>query len=359
MTEDERNKMQEKLEKGGFEILIKLCTKDQFKKFNSNKDKLENLYDIYNSMDSTFSINCSPKVKEFYKEVDKYLKTQGALYKIDKIKDLNIKHFHGNSIYIIKNIIRSVLQIANNDDTQDSVFETITACDESVWRIGEKALEYYRDKIDKDPLSNYDSAINTYNKIIDEIELCLKTGDDCSNNFKLLLTVKALRNIDNIIEQEMSFELKEKFTTNIANNIIEQNMGFEKIKELTECIIDQIKVQHSKMKEWSKKVKSNYSSEISCMTYPLGTIVFYTGWCLLNIKKIDILTYFTNTIEKISDLRTLSCYSDTYDFIVKYQGWIMDLIITPFLGSLYALTLSQREMIKIEKENTGDGKTEQ
>lgn len=208
------------------------------------------------------------------------------------------------------------------------------------------------------PVKDYDSIINTYNKIIDEIELCLKAGDDCSNNFKLFLTIKALRNIDNIIEQELSFELKEKFTTNIVNNVIEQNMGFEKIKELTEYIIDQIKEQNSKIKEWSKKTKFYYDNEISCITYPLGTIVFYTGWCALNTKKIDFLMYFINTIEKISDLRTLSDYIYAYEFIIKYLGWIVDLIITPFLGSLYNLTLGQREIIKIEKEKNEDGKGE-
>lgn len=50
------------------------------------------------------------------------------------------------------------------------------------------------------PVKDYDSIINTYNKIIDEIESCLKTGGDCSNNFKLFLTSKMLKNIDDIIK---------------------------------------------------------------------------------------------------------------------------------------------------------------
>lgn len=80
---------------------------------------------------------------------------------------------------------------------------------------------------------------------------------------------------------------------------------------------------------------------------------------MLEAKNIDILTYFSNTIEKISDLKTLSCYPDAYYFIVKYQGWIVDLIITPFIGSLYNLTLSQREIIRIEKEKNEDEREEQ
>lgn len=85
-----------------------------------------------------------------------------------------------------------------------------------------------KDKQNLLPVKDYDSIINIYNKIIDEIESCLKAGDDCSNNFKLFLTVKMLKNVDNIVKQELSSELKEKFTDNIVSNIIEQNMGFKK-----------------------------------------------------------------------------------------------------------------------------------
>lgn len=208
------------------------------------------------------------------------------------------------------------------------------------------------------PVKDYDSIINTYNKIIDEIESCLKTGDDCSNNFKLFLTVKMLKNVDDIIKQELPSELKEKFTSNIRYNIINQNMGFKRIKEFTESIIDQIKVHESKVKKWSEQSKSYYDSNVSCVVLSLDTI-FFTDYRLLEAKNIDILTYFSNTIGKISDLKTLSCYPDAYDFIVKYQGWIVDLIITPFLGSLYNLTLGQREIIKVEKENTEDERKEQ
>lgn len=208
-------------------------------------------------------------------------------------------------------------------------------------------------------VKDYDSIINTYNKILDEIESCLKTGDDCSNNFKLFLTVKMLKNIDDIIKQELPSELKEKFAANIRYNIINQNMGFKRIKEFTESIIDQIKVHESKVKKWSEQSKSYYDSNASCVVLFLNTIIFYTDYCLLEAKNIDILTYFSNTIGKISDLKTLNCYPDAYDFIVKYQGWIVDLIITPFLGSLYNLTLGQREIIKVEKENNEDERKEQ
>ena len=207
-------------------------------------------------------------------------------------------------------------------------------------------------------VKDYDSIINTYNKILDEIESCLKTGDDCSNNFKLFLTVKMLKNVDDIIKQELPSELKEKFVANIRYNIINQNMGFKRIKEFTESIIDQIKVHESKVKKWSEQSKSYYDSNISCVVLSLYTI-FYTDYRLLEAKNIDILTYFSNMIGKISDLKTLSCYPDAYDFIVKYQGWIVDLIITPFLGSLYNLTLGQREIIKVEKENNEDEREEQ
>lgn len=209
------------------------------------------------------------------------------------------------------------------------------------------------------PVKDYDSIINTYNKILDEIESCLKTGDDCSNNFKLFLTVKMLKNVDDIIKQELPSELKEKFAANIRYNIINQNMGFKRIKEFTESIIDQIKVHESKVKKWSEQSKSYYDSNVSCVVLSLDTIIFYTDYCLLEAKNIDILTYFSNTIGKISDLKTLSCYPDAYDFIVKYQGWIVDLIITPFLGSLYHLTLGQREIIRIEKEKNEDEREEQ
>lgn len=209
------------------------------------------------------------------------------------------------------------------------------------------------------PVKDYDSIINTYNKIIDEIESCLKTGDDCSNNFKLFLTIKMLKNVDNIIKQELPSEQEEKFTSNIASNIINQNMGFERIGELTRYIIDQIKVHESKVKKWSEQSKSYYNSNIGCVLPLLNTIVFYTSFCSLEVKNIDILTYFSNTFEHISDLKTLSSYPDTYDFIIKYQGWIVDLIITRFIGSLYSLTISQREIIKIEKENNEDERKEQ
>ena len=211
------------------------------------------------------------------------------------------------------------------------------------------------------PVKNYDSIINTYNKIIDEIESCLKAGDDCSNNFKLFLTVKMLNNIDNIVKQELPLELKEKFTDNIVSNIIEQNMGFKKIKELTKYIIDQIKVHESKVKKWSEESKGYYYYNNGYALPLLNTIVFHAGFCLLEVKNIDILTYFSRTIEKISDLKTLSSYPDTYDFIVKYQEWIVDLIITPFIGSLYNLTLGQREIIRIkaEKEKNEDERKEQ
>lgn len=208
-------------------------------------------------------------------------------------------------------------------------------------------------------VKDYDSIINTYNKIIDEIESCLKTGDNCSNNFKLFLTVKMLKNVDNIIKQELPSELEEKFTNNIVSNIIDQNMGFKKIRELTKYIIDQIKVHESKVKKWLEQSKSYYYNNNGCVLPRLNSIVFYTGFCSLEVKNIDILTHFSNTIEKISDLKTLSSFPDTCDFIVKYQGWIMDLIITPFLGSLYNLTLGQREIIKVEKENTEDERKEQ
>lgn len=207
-------------------------------------------------------------------------------------------------------------------------------------------------------VKDYDSIINTYNKILDEIESCLKTGDDCSNNFKLFLTVKMLRNVDNIIKEELPSELKETFTDNIAYNLTNQKIGFEKIKTLTESIIGQIKDHESKVQEWSEQSKSYYDSNVSCVVLSLDTI-FYTDYRLLEAKNIDILTYFSNMIGKISDLKTLSCYPDAYDFIVKYQGWIVDLIITPFLGSLYNLTLGQREIIKVEKENNEDERDEQ
>ena len=74
------------------------------------------------------------------------------------------------------------------------------------------------------------SIISTYNKIIDELESYLKTSDDCSNNFKLLLTVKMLKKVDNIIKEELTSELKETFTDNIAYNLTNQKIGFEKIK---------------------------------------------------------------------------------------------------------------------------------
>lgn len=209
------------------------------------------------------------------------------------------------------------------------------------------------------PVKDYDSIIYTYNKIIDEIESCLKAGDDCSNTFKLFLTVKMLKNVNNIVKRELPSELKEKFTTNIVSNTINQNIGFESIRESTKCIIYQIKVHESKVKKWSEQSKSYYNSNIGYVLPLLNTIVFHAGWCLLEAKNIDILTHFSNTIEKISDLKTLSCYPDTYDFIVKYQGWIVDLIITPFLGSLYNLTLGQREIIKVEKENNEDERKEQ
>lgn len=104
------------------------------------------------------------------------------------------------------------------------------------------------------PVKDYDSIINTYNKILDEIESCLKTGDDCSNNFKLFLTVKMLKNVDDIIKQELPSELKEKFAANIRYNIINQNMGFKRIKEFTESIIDQIKVHESKVKKMVRTI---------------------------------------------------------------------------------------------------------
>ena len=207
-------------------------------------------------------------------------------------------------------------------------------------------------------VKDYDSIINTYNKIIDEIESCLKAGDDCSNNFKLFLTVKMLKNVDNIVKQELPSELKEKFASNIRYNIINQNMGFKRIKEFTENIINQIQVHESKVKKWSEQSKTYYDNNVSCVVLSLDSIL-YTDYRLLEVKNIDILTYFSNTIGKISDLKTLSCYPDAYDFIVKYQGWIVDLIITPFLGSLYNLTLGQREIIKVEKENNEDERKEQ
>lgn len=201
------------------------------------------------------------------------------------------------------------------------------------------------------PVKDYDSIINTYNKIIDKIELYLKTGDDCSNNFKLFLTVKMLKNVDDIVKQELPSELKEKFTDNIAYNLTNQKIGFEKIKELTETITAQIEAHESKVQEWSKQSKSYHENNSMNVIHPLNTIVFfYTKWCLIEVKNIDILMYYLNTIEKISDLRTLSYYTYIYDFIVKYQGWIMDLVVTPFIGSLYGLTLSQREIIKIKAE---------
>ena len=209
------------------------------------------------------------------------------------------------------------------------------------------------------PVKDYDSIINTYNKILDEIESCLKTGDDCSNNFKLFLTVKMLRNVDNIIKEELPSELKETFTDNIAYNLTNQKIGFEKIKTLTESIIGQIKDHESKVQEWSEQSKSYHENNSICVIHPLSTIAFYSNWCLSTVKNIDSLSYYSNTIEKISDLRTLSCYTFTYDFIVKYQGWIVDLIITPFLGSLYHLTLGQREIIRIEKEKNEDEREEQ
>lgn len=208
------------------------------------------------------------------------------------------------------------------------------------------------------PVKDYDSIINTYNKIIDEIESCLKAGDDCSNNFKLFLTGKMLKNVDNIIKQELSSELKEKFASNIRYNIINQNMGFKRIKEFTESIINQIQVHESKVKNWSEQSKTYYDNNVSCVVLSLDSIL-YTDYRLLEAKNIDILTYFSNTIGKISNLKTLSCYPDAYDFIVKYQGWIVDLIITPFLGSLYNLTLGQRDIIKVEKENNKDERKEQ
>lgn len=132
----------------------------------------------------------------------------------------------------------------------------------------------------------------------------------------------------------------------------------KKIRELTKYIIDQIKVHESKVKKWSEESKCYYYNNGYALPL-LNTIVFHAGFCLLEVKNIDILTYFSRTIEKISDLKTLSSYPDTYDFIVKYQGWIMDLTITPFIGSLYSLTLGQREIIKIEKEKNENEREEQ
>ena len=198
------------------------------------------------------------------------------------------------------------------------------------------------------------SIIGTYNKIIDELESYLKTSDDCSNNFKLFLTVKMLKKVDNIIKEELPSELKETFTDNIAYNLTNQKIGFEKIKTLTESIIGQIEDHESKVQEWSEQSKSYHENDSMCVIRPLGTIAFYSNWCLSTVKNIDSLSYYSNTIEKISDLRTLSCYTFTYDFIVKYQGWITDLIVTPFIGSLYGLTLSQREIIRIKEKNIED-----
>lgn len=208
-------------------------------------------------------------------------------------------------------------------------------------------------------VKDYNSIINTYNKIIDKIESCLKAGDDCSNNFKLFLTVKMLKNINNIVKQELPSELKEKFTDNIVYNLTNQKIGFESIRESTECIIHQIEAHESKTQKWSELSKSYHENNSMCIIHPLNTIVFYAKWCLIEVKNIDILMHYSNIIKKISDLRILNCYTFTYDFIVKYQGWIMDLIITPFIGFLYGLTLSQREIIKIEKENNEDERKEQ
>ena len=165
--------------------------------------------------------------------------------------------------------------------------------------------------------SNYDSTINIYNKIIDEIESCLKTGDNCSNTFKLFLTVNCLKNIDIIVKQELSSELKEEFVNNIASNFNNQDIGFEKIKELTDYIIEQLKIQKTKINEWTKNPDNHHFDNNAYIAIRLlGNISFYTGWCMLNVKNIDIILYFKNTIEKISDLTSLSDYPDIYDFII-------------------------------------------